>query len=207
MSTVIDVLKGRRSIRKYTPQPLPAEILQEILTAATYAPSAHNAQPWRFIILTEPQQKRRLVQAMAQAWLTDLKNDGTPQESGAALADASVERFTNAPILVVTCLTLQDMQQYPDAEKQKCERDLAVQSLSAAVQNLLLAAHASGLGACWYCAPIFCKPAVRQALQIPDDAEPQALITMGYPAEKPKAPRRKPLRSVAYVDVWGKTLF
>ncbi len=206
MFTVIDALKSRRSIRKYTPQPVPTEILEEILNASTYAPSAHNTQPWRFIILTETQQKRSLAQAMAQAWLADLQKDGTPQENGASLADASVERFTNAPILVVTCLTLKDMQQYPDAERQKSERDLAVQSLSAAIQNMLLATHAKGLGACWYCAPVFCKAAVRQALQIPDDVEPQALITIGYPAEKPNAPPRKTLRSVAYVDMWGKKL-
>jgi coenzyme F420-0:L-glutamate ligase / coenzyme F420-1:gamma-L-glutamate ligase len=206
MSNVSDALRNRRSIRKYTRQPVPTEILQEILEAATYAPSAHNAQPWRFIILSETQPKRRLAQAMAQAWLTDLKKDGTPQGDRAALADASVERFTNAPILVVTCLTLKDMQQYPDEERQKSERDLAVQSLSAATQNMLLAAHASGLGACWYCAPVFCKTAVRQALQIPDDVEPQALITIGYAAEKPKPPPRKPLGSIAYADLWGKKL-
>ena len=60
-----------------------------------------------------------------------------------------------------------------------------MQSLGAAMQNLLLAAHAKGLGACWFCAPGFCKETVRAVLKIPDEVEPQALIAMGYPAEKP----------------------
>ncbi len=143
---------------------------------------------------------------MADTWLQDLKKDGETQENRAKLINDSVERFTNAPVLVVACLTMKDMLRYPDEERQKCEHDLAVQSLSAAIQNMLLTAHAKQLGACWYCAPIFCKTAVRQALRIPEDAEPQALITIGYPAENPNPPYRKPLRSIAHSDTWGKAL-
>jgi F420 biosynthesis protein FbiB-like protein len=206
MSHVIDAIRQRRSIRKYTQRPVPPEAIREILNAAKWAPSAHNAQPWQFIILTETQQKRRLAEAMANNWLQDLRKDGETQENRVKLINDSVECFTNAPVLVVACLTMIDMLRYPDEERQKCEHDLAVQSLSAAIQNMLLTAHAKQLGACWYCAPIFCKTSVRQTLRIPKDAEPQALITIGYPAEKPNPPHRKPLHSITHLDTGGKTL-
>ena len=201
-----DAIKNRRSIRKYLQRPVPQEVLWEILEAATSAPSAHNAQPWRFIILTDKPAKRTLAEAMATAWQQDLKKDGTPKETRTASAQASIEQFANAPVLVVACLTLKDMTQYPDAKRQRIEHDLAVQSLSAAIQNILLTAHAKQLGACWYCAPIFCKDVVRKALQIPEYVEPQAIITVGYPAETPNAPPRRTIQSIAYLNKWGKKL-
>jgi nitroreductase len=78
---------------------------------------------------------------------------------------------------------------------------MAVQSVAMALQNLLLAAHAEGLGACWMCAPLFCPDAVQTALDLPDDWEPQALISLGYPAGPGKQRPRKPLADVArYYD-------
>ncbi len=206
MSNIEQAIKERRSIRKYSQHPIPNEVLRKILEAAAWAPSAHNAQPWRFIIITSVEKKRSLAEAMAKPWLQDLKRDGEPLETRSNLTDASVERFANAPALVLACLTLEDMLRYPDEKRQKSERDLAVQSLGAAIQNLLLAAHAMQLSACWYCAPAFCKEAVKQELKIPREVEPQALITLGYPAEHPKAPPRKPLDHVVSAEEWNKPL-
>jgi coenzyme F420-0:L-glutamate ligase / coenzyme F420-1:gamma-L-glutamate ligase len=118
----------------------------------------------------------------------------------------SVKRFASAPALILACLSLEDMDKYPDAERQQIERDLAVQSLGAAVQTLLLAAHSEGLGACWYCAPAFCGVAVRKVLDIPEGVEPQALITVGYSDEKPEMPPRKPVVDYAYSGWWGNLL-
>jgi coenzyme F420-0:L-glutamate ligase/coenzyme F420-1:gamma-L-glutamate ligase len=205
MSNVADALKSRRSIRKYIQRPVPSEILEEILNAATWAPSAHNAQPWRFIVLKDARSKRCLAEAMAETWLQYLKRDGVPQETRASLVSESVEQFSSAPVLVVACMTLEDMDQYRDEKRGRCERDLAVQSLAAAMQNMLLAAHAMGLGSCWYCAPVFCQKAVRQALGIPGEVEPQALIAFGYAAEKPLAPPRKSISGIAFLDIWGKS--
>ena len=78
--------------------------------------------------------------------------------------------------------------------------------MGAAIQNMLLVAHSKNLGACWFCAPIFCKETVRQVLKIPEDVEPQALIAIGYPAEKPRVPNRKPLQDYAFLGCWGKKL-
>jgi coenzyme F420-0:L-glutamate ligase/coenzyme F420-1:gamma-L-glutamate ligase len=132
--------------------------------------------------------------------------DGLASETRENQRKASVERFTRAPVLIVACLTMKDMIKYADESRQKSERDLAVQILGAALQNLLLAVHANGLGACWFCAPIFCKETIRKILKIPDDVEPQALITLGYPAEKPRTSSRKPLETYSHLDYWGKKL-
>jgi len=202
----MDLIKKRRSIRKYSARKVESNILREVLEAARWAPSAHNAQPWRFIVLIDKALKQDFAEAMANVWTADMIKDGTPMQVREETRRASVKRFTRAPVLVVACLTINDMIKYADESRQKCERDLAVQSLGAAVQNMLLVAHAKGLGACWFCAPIFCKDTVRKVLKVPEDVEPQALITLGYPAEKPSAPSRKPFQSYSYLDCWGKKL-
>jgi coenzyme F420-0:L-glutamate ligase/coenzyme F420-1:gamma-L-glutamate ligase len=199
----LEILKQRRSIRKYQNRQIPRETLLQILETAAFAPSAHNAQPWRFIALTESQQKNTLANAMAQAWSTELEKDKSPLSTRCTKLGRSVERFTSAPAVILACISLEDMDSYPNAERQCSERDLAVQSLAAAIQTLLLAAHANGLGACWYCAPIFCKQAVREVLQIPKEVEPQALITLGYPDEAPQIPLRHPVSDYVYHEKWG----
>jgi len=81
------------------------------------------------------------------------------------------------------------MDYYPDERRQQAERVMAGQSVALAAQNVLLAAFAEGLGACWMCAPLFCPDAVRAVLSLPDDWEAQALLTMGYPAEERQSSR------------------
>jgi coenzyme F420-0:L-glutamate ligase / coenzyme F420-1:gamma-L-glutamate ligase len=199
-----DLIKKRRSIRKYLPRQVPKDIIKEVLAAAGWAPSAHNSQPWRFIVLADASVKRRLADAMADEWVKDLQRDGVTFESDKRTE--RVERFATAPVLVLACLTVVDLRKFPDSERQMCERDLAVQSFGAALQNLLLAAHAKGLGACWFCAPAFCKETVRKILKIPDAVEPQAFVAMGYPAEKPKVPIKKLLEGYCFIDLWGKPI-
>jgi F420 biosynthesis protein FbiB-like protein len=206
MGYVTDLIKRRRSIRKFSPRKIDVAVVREVLEAARWAPSAHNAQPCRFIILTDAALKRDLAEAMAAARLADMTKDGVAVEVRENATKASVQRFTRAPVLVVACLTMKDMPKRADELRQQCERDLAVQSFGAALQNMLLVAHARGLGACWFSAPCFCKETVRKVLKMPKDVEPQALIALGYPAEKPKVPSRKPLRSHAYRDGWGEKL-
>ena len=206
MSTFIGEIKCRRSIRKYTEQPVPAEVIRGILEAASFAPSAHNAQPWRFIVLTQAEHKKALANAMAQVWLRELELDHIPKNIRCATVNRSIERFKAAPVLILASLTLENMDNYPDDQRQSNERDLAVASLAAAIQTMLLVAHDKGLGACWYCAPIFCKTAVRHALEIPDNVEPQALLTLGYPNESPKTPPRNPPEKFSHGEKWGNPL-
>jgi coenzyme F420-0:L-glutamate ligase / coenzyme F420-1:gamma-L-glutamate ligase len=203
MPDLFDTIKGRRSIRKYLPKPVRNKVVFEALIAAGWAPSAHNSQPWRFIILQDASVKRRLADAMAEAWAKDLQRDGVTVEADKRME--RVERFATAPVLILACLTMDSLRKFPDSERQMCERDLVMQSFGAALQNLLLAAHAKGLGACWFCAPAFCKETVRKVLKIPDAVEPQAFVAMGYPAEKPRLPIKKLLEGYCFVDMWGTT--
>ena len=99
-------------------------------------------------------------------------------------------------------LSMTDMDVYPDARRTQIERIMAIQSVAAAIQNVLLASHAEGLAACWYCAPLFCQEVVREALSLTDEWHPQAIITLGVPSEVPDAPTRLELETV--VKFWEK---
>src|SRR5665648_283822 len=151
MPDLKDVVKQRRSIRKYLPREVLYHVVLAVLEAAGWAPSAHNSQPWRFIVLADPQVKRELAERMAEAWAADLKKDNQIVDD--SLRSERVERFANAPVLIMACLTMEGLREFPDEQRQKRERDLAVESLGASLENLLLAAYAAGLGACWFCAP------------------------------------------------------
>lgn len=200
--SIKEAVAQRRSIRKYASQKVPEALVLEALEAAGWAPSAHNAQPWRFIIVSDVAKKKRLAEAMADAWAKNASKDGIIVQQ--SQLDFSIQRFSSAPVLIVACLTMEGMRVFPDAERQQSERDLAVQSLGAAIQNLLLSAHVNGLGACWFCSPTFCKDTVRTVLGVSDLVEPQAIVLMGYPDEKPSAPNRKLLGEYCFVDAWGK---
>lgn len=195
-----DALKRRRSIRRYQPKPVSVDLICKVLEAAGWAPSAHNCQPWRFIWVENSVVKRGLADRMAMAWASDMAKDGNSADE-ATLVERR-DRFANSPVLIVACFSMQGMRAFPDAQRQQAERDLAVESLAAAIQNMLLTAHDLGLGACWYCAPAFCKQTVRETLNIPEDVEPTALITMGYPAESAAAPPKKVIKECCYVDRW-----
>jgi coenzyme F420-0:L-glutamate ligase / coenzyme F420-1:gamma-L-glutamate ligase len=201
MSHILDAIRERRSVRTYQSHTVPHELIEEVLVAAGWAPSAHNAQPWRFIVLADESVKRELAEAMAESWAADMAKDGLKIE--ADKRKVRVERFATAPVLILACLTMDGMMEFSDEKRQNSERDLAMQSLGAALQNLLLAAHAKGLGACWFCAPGFCKETVRKVLKIPDEVEPEALIAMGYPAEKPPVPSKKLLGDYCFKNKWG----
>jgi len=202
--SLYDIIKKRRSIRKHLPQKVPREAVLEVLVAASWAPSAHNSQPWRFIILENPSIKRRLAEAMADIWVADAEKDGA--EVDAKMRQERVDRFVNAPALILACSTMVGLRKFPDQKRQMFERDLAQQSLGAAMQNLLLTVHALGLGACWFCAPGFCKETVRKVLGIPETAEPEAFVIIGYPAETPSVPPKKSLPENCFVDMWGNKL-
>jgi len=202
---IIGLLKNRRSIREYIPKAVSKRVLETILEAAMWAPSAHNAQPWRFIVISDSTLKLKLAEAMASRWKRDLAKNGVLERDRENLIKVSVERFSSAPIVIVSCLTMVEMHHYPDKRRQRIESIMAVQSVAAAIENMLLAAHAMGLGACWFCAPLFCPETIRKVLKLPPDFEPQALITLGYPTDRPLPPLRKPLKEIVHLNGWRET--
>lgn len=181
---ILDVMRTRRSLRRYLDMPVPRELVEKILDAARWAPSAHNRQPWRFAVLESADTKRALAGAMGQRLRADLERDGVAQEIIEKDTARSYQRITNAPVILVVCVTMRDMDSYTDERRNHAEYLMATQSVAMATQNLLLTAHASGLGACWMCAPLFVPETVRKVLHLDADWEPQALITLGYAAEE-----------------------
>ncbi len=189
-----DIISQRRSIRRYTDQAVPRDVIEHILTAASWAPSAHNRQPWRFAVVTLLDVREQLAQSMGARLRADLSVDNAPLELIERDTARSYSRITGAAVLIMVCLSMVDMDRYPDEKRAKAEYLMAVQSTALAAQNLLLAAHEHGLGACWMCAPLFCPDVVLRALDLPADWQPQALITLGYPAEA-KEKTRFPLET------------
>ena len=174
-------------------------LLAHLLTAAVWAPSAHNRQPWRFAVIYSDAYKQQLARAMGERLKTDLQADGVPLEVIERDVTRSYERITSAPVLVLVCLSMADMDTYTDEQRNHNEYVMAVQSVAMAAQNLLLAAHERGLGACWMCAPLFVPNVVRRVLHLPDDWQPQGLITLGYPAEQRERSRRPIEESVIWL--------
>jgi F420 biosynthesis protein FbiB-like protein len=202
----MEMLLTRRSVKKLKPISVNKDVVKRILYAATRAPSAHNAQPWRFIVVDDPLVKIKLAKGMASLLVRDLIKDGYSEDEAKREAEESISRVEAASLLVVACVTMEGMDTYPDRRRRRCEYIMAVQSVSAAVQNLLLAAHYEGLGACWRCAPLFAQSVVRRILRIPKGFDPVALIEIGQPAIEVSAPPRKPLEEVAYHNMWGEKL-
>jgi len=155
-----------------------------LLEAATWAPSAHNRQPWRFAVLTEAAAKDGLARAMGNRLRADRTADGDDPADIERDVARSYARLTGAPALIVVCMSMRDMDLYPDPRRAQHERTMASQSTAMAAQNLLLLAHAEGLAACWLCAPLFVPTLVRDSLGLPEDWEPQGLITLGHAAEE-----------------------
>ena len=183
MNEKIAWLTSRRSIRRFQPTPISNDIIEQLLTAAIWAPSAHNRQPWRFAVIENERQKQQLARNMGAKLRADLSADQVPPDVIEKDATRSYQRITSAPLLILLSMSMVDMDSYPDEKRQQNEWLMAAQSTALAGQNLLLAAHALGLGACWMCAPLFCPVVVKSSLSLPEDWEPQAMITLGYPAE------------------------
>ena len=188
------LIKNRRSIRRYTTEAVLPDTILQLLETAVWAPSAHNRQPWRFAVLTKFSDRDRLAQAMGDRLRADRSADGDDPDDIERDVARSYARLTEAPVLIVVCLSMGDMDSYPDPQRSRHEWVMAAQSTAMAAQNLLLLAEAEGLGACWLCAPLFVPELVRATLGLPADWEPQGLITMGWPAVE-RSKTREPLEA------------
>lgn len=190
-------------MRRFKPDPVPEAIIREILATATFAPSAHNRQPWRFAVVMDPAIKQKLADAMSLEFQRDLENDGVPPEEIRKRISRSRDRMTSAPVLILLSLDMSDMDVYPDPKRRQAEYLMAVQSVANAGMQLLLAAHAEGLGGVWVCSPLFVPGIIRGVLELPSTWEPQAMFYLGYPDESPKVKQLKDLQSIIITDDGG----
>ena len=187
------LVRGRRSVRAFRPDPVPRALIERVLDAARWAPSPHGRMQWRFAVLTQPTVKARLADAMGDTWQATLAMDNEPPTIVAQRLANSHARIRDAPALILLCLYTADLDHYPDPDRQAAETTMAIQSLGAATQNLLLAAYRLGLDGGWMCAPLFCPDTVRDALDLPPALVPHALLPLGYAAKDPKRRPRMPL--------------
>lgn len=194
-----DLVRSRRAIRRYEDRVVGDELLERLLSTAIWAPSAHNRQPWRFAVLSSPASKDRLARAMGEKLRHDRLQDGDPTDVIERDVSRSYARIAGAPVVIVFFLSMSDMDRYPDKRRNEAERQMAVQSVAMAVQNLWLLAAAEGLGACWLCAPLFVPDLVQDTLDVPDDWQAQGLLTLGWPAEERSKTRRPWQESVRFL--------
>ena len=195
------LMRGRRSVRAFTERPVEREQIEQVLEAARWAPSPHGRQPWRFVVVTGLETKERLAERMGETWRHNLEMDGQETRVVEIRQEKSRQRILNAPVILIPCLYLEDLDRYPDAQRQADETTMAIQSLGAAIQNMLLMAYDLGLDAGWMCAPLFCPEVVCDTLSLDKRLIPQAMITVGYAAADPKRRPRLPLSGlVVYFD-------
>jgi coenzyme F420-0:L-glutamate ligase / coenzyme F420-1:gamma-L-glutamate ligase len=193
--------RGRHVVRQYKPTPVPRELVEITIEAARWAPSPHGAQPWRFVIVTNDDTKEKLAEAMSEEWQRNLEMDGQDREIVMERLRKSRQRIAKSPVAIIPCLYLEDLHVYPDPGRQEAEVTMAVQSIGAAIQNMLLSAYSLGLDTGWMCAPLFCPGVVRDALGLPATLIPHALINMGYGAkDPPRRPHRPVEELIVYYD-------
>jgi len=171
---VLEAVKGRRSIRAFKNQDVQAGIVEELIDAARWAPSAGNIQPWEFIIVRKPRIKRRLVEA--------------------ALGQMFIEE---APVVIVVCANEERSSQGYGVRGKTL---YCLQDTAAAMQNIHLTACSLGLGTCWVGA--FREEETREILRIPRGMRPVAIIPVGYPAEVPTARSRKPISQIVHYETF-----
>ena len=181
MSRVPAFLEARRSIRAFVDEPVPRDALDGFVAAACIAPAPHHSRPWRWVVVDTDDAKRRLADGMGAAWRRDLEHDGVAKDRIDELVDASHRKVNAAPAIVLGCLTWDGLDRYPDEVRQRAEFGMALLSLGAAVENLMLAAADAGYASCWVAAPIFCPEATRDAVGLPTEWLPHAMILVGRP--------------------------
>lgn len=192
-----DFLRSRRSVRRFKTAPVPRAVIETLLTTAGLAPSAHNRQPWRYVVIDGEERKAGLAAAMGEEFRHDLLTDGSTAADAEAQVNRSRQRIETAPVVICLCADFAAADPYRDADRQTADSLMLVQDAALSGMQFMLAAHAEGLGTVWMCAPLFVPETVRSALDLPESWEPQALILLGHPDKIPEPRGRKTIVEIA----------
>jgi coenzyme F420-0:L-glutamate ligase/coenzyme F420-1:gamma-L-glutamate ligase len=196
---LLELLRSRRSIRRFLDRPVARAEIERLLEAARWAPSNHDRQPWKFLVIEDRQAIQALAESVGQGLAGKLRSLPSVAAAYAGELAGHATFFRGAPLLMVALhkrpvslsAALLEGVNHPTLVSGE------PLSVAMALQNLLLAAHALGLGACVMTAPLIAQEAVIAALDLPAGFDVTCFVAVGHPAECPEAPRRKSLEQIA----------
>lgn len=216
-SDLFEIMATLATVRRFLPDPVDDSTLYSVIEAATRAASARNTQPWYFVAVRSPDTRRQIARLYLQAWqqakaytksvdadadIKDRPGYGAMMEQ----VDELARNLERVPVLLLACLDPAQLGPLADAQGRILAPQSAYASIFPAVQNLMLAAHALGLGTALTTLIHGVENEIRDAVGIPPPIHVAALLPLGYPARRFRPARRKPVEQVAYLDRWGEPL-
>lgn len=195
---VREAVTQRRTVRAFTDEHVDPGAVRRAVAAAVTAPAPHHTTPWRFVLLESAGSRTRLLDAMRDAWIADLRGDGKSEESIARRVRRG-DVLRKAPYLVVPCLVMDGSHTYGDGRRDGAEREMFVVATGAGVQNFLVALAGERLGSAWVSSTMFCRDVVREVLELPGNWDPMGAVAVGHAAEEPRV--RPERDAAAFVEV------
>ncbi len=191
MNDLQQLLRMRRSIRRFKRDPIPAPLIDTIMRTATFAPSAHNLQPWRFVQVESNSAKESLGNTLAKKMRADMESENAPQEDTEKRIEISLRRINEAPAIIILCRDITALR-----EQKPEDEIMSIQSTALAGLQLLLAAQAEGIAGNWICWVLYAQSEITNTLNLPQNWHPEAMFFLGYANEEPNPKNLKEINTI-----------